>query len=106
MYCVFRLITGFSVDISFKVLKEKKNINEKVKDGITGVIMSLIYFGKTLIAMGFFYKGGWMAGSSSDHGTFLGVSYIGLPWTIINAYFGGFTAHTIAHAIDFFSKNK
>lgn len=101
-YCIFGLITGLSADISFKVLKEKANIDDKIIAGITGVIMSLVYFGTTLIAIGFFYEGGWMAGSFSDPGTFLGVSYFGLPWMIINAFFGGFTAS----AIDIFSKNQ
>jgi len=98
---VFKLITGLSADISFNVLKEKKNFNDKVIAGLTGVIMSLNYFGTTAVATVFFYKSEWMVGSFSNHGTFIGVIYFGWPWTIFNAYFGVFTAH----AIYFFSNN-
>ncbi|MFX1572697.1 MAG: hypothetical protein ACFFB0_08110 [Promethearchaeota archaeon] len=101
-YCIFGLITGFSADISYKLLKEKTSINEKLVAGCTGVIMSLVYFITVIIAIGFFYKTGWGAGSFTDPGSFLGVAYFCLPWMIINAFFGGYTAY----AIQYFSKQK
>ncbi|MFX1327823.1 MAG: hypothetical protein ACFE91_06735 [Promethearchaeota archaeon] len=94
-YCIFGLITGLSADISYKFLKEKTSINEKIISGLTGVIMSLTYFLTTIIAIGFFYKAGWSAGTFTDPGSFLGVAYFAFPWMIINAFFGGFTAYSI-----------
>ena len=94
-YCIFGLVTGLSADISYKLLKEKTSINEKIVAGLTGVLMSLTYFGTTIIAIGFFYKVGWGAGSFTDPGSFLGVAYFCLPWMLINAFFGGFTAYAI-----------
>ena len=99
-YCIFGLVTGLSADISYKLLKEKTPINEKIVAGLTGVLMSLTYFGTTIIAIGFFYKVGWGAGSFTDPGSFLGVAYFCLPWMIINAFFGGFTAYTIYYISD------
>lgn len=96
-YCIFGLVTGLSADISYKLFKEKTSINEKIVAGLTGVVMSLTYFITTIIAIGFFYKVGWGAGSFTDPGTFLGVAYFCLPWMIINAFFGGFTVYAINH---------
>jgi len=93
-YSIFGLVTGLSADISYKLLKEKTSINEKIVAGLTG-LMSLTYFGTTIIAIGFFYKVGWGAGSFTDPGSFLGVAYFCLPWMLINAFFGGFTAYAI-----------
>ena len=101
-YCVFGLLTGFSADISYKLLKEKTSLDGKVVAGLTGVIMSITYFITTIIAIGFFYKIGWGAGSFTDPGSFLGVAYFGFPWMVVNAYFGGLTAF----AIDYFSRKK
>jgi len=78
-YCVFGLLTGLSADISYKLFKEKTSINEKVVAGLTGVIMSLTYFITTIIAIGFFYKVGWGAGSFTDPGSLLGLAYFCLP---------------------------
>lgn len=94
-WCVFGLITGFSADISFKLLNSRTKLDIKIICGIVGVIMSLTYFLTTLIAIGFFYKSGWGGGSFTDPGTFLGVAYFMLPWMIIHAFFGGFTAYAI-----------
>jgi len=94
-YSIFGLIIGLSADISYKFFKEKTSINEKIIAGLIGVVMSLTYFITTIIAIGFFYKVGWGAGSFIDPGTFLGVAYFCLPWMIINAFFGGFTACAI-----------
>ncbi len=94
-YCIFGLLTGLSGDISYKLLRENTSINEKFVAGLTGVVMSLTYFITTIIAIGFFYKVGWGAGSFTDPGTFLGVAYFCLPWMVINAFFGGFTAYAI-----------
>ncbi|MCK4380120.1 MAG: hypothetical protein KAW51_03215 [Candidatus Lokiarchaeota archaeon] len=94
-YCVFGLLTGLSADISYKLFKEKTSISEKIVAGLTGVIMSLTYFVTTIIAIGFFYKVGWGAGSFTDPGSFLGVAYFCLPWMIINAFFGGYCAYAI-----------
>jgi len=92
-YCIFGLLTGLTADISYKVLKSKTSLSDRVISGLTGVFMSLTYFFTVLIAIGFFYKAGWGGGSFSDPGSFLGVSYFALPWMIINAFFGGFTAY-------------
>ncbi|TXT65987.1 MAG: conserved membrane protein of unknown function [Promethearchaeota archaeon] len=100
-YCAFGLITGASADLSYKYLKERTDLKEGVISGLTGVIMSLVYYITIIIAIGFFYKTGWGAGSFTDPGSFLGVAYFCLPWMIINAYFGGYTAQSIST-----SKNK
>jgi hypothetical protein len=91
-YCIFGLITGFSADITFKLLNTKTKLKYGVISGITGIIMSLTYFILITIALGFFYQSGWVAGSLFDPGTFLGTAYFGVPWMIINAFFGGFSA--------------
>ena len=54
--------------------------------------MSLVYFTLVIIALGFFYKAGWGAGSFAEPGSFLGVAYFCFPWMLLNAFFGGFTA--------------
>ncbi len=102
-YCIFGLITGLSADISYYILKEKTALSDKVVAGLTGVIMSLTYFFTVLIAIGFFYKTGWAAGSFNDTGSFLGVAYFALPWMIMNAFFGGFTAYSLDY---FLRENK
>jgi hypothetical protein len=94
-YCAFGLLTGFSADIIYKLLKDKTSLEDKTIAGYTGIGMSLTYFFTVLIAIGFFYKAGWQAGSFNDPGSFLGVAYFGLPWMIINAFFGGFTANAL-----------
>lgn len=94
-YSAFGLLTGLSADMSYKFLKEKTSLDGKLIAGLTGVIMSLTYYFTTIIAIGFFYKAGWRAGSFTDPGSFLGVVYFCLPWMIINAFFGGFTAYSI-----------
>ncbi|MBY9021381.1 MAG: hypothetical protein KGD67_09995 [Candidatus Lokiarchaeota archaeon] len=57
--------------------------------------MSLVYFTLVIIALGFFYKAGWGAGSFTEPGSFLGVAYFCFPWMLLNAFFGGFTAFCI-----------
>jgi len=98
-YCVFGLIRGLSAGISYKLLSEKTSLNEKLVASFTGVIMSLTYFITTIIAIGFFYKAGWGAGSFTDLGTFLRVAYFCLPWMIINVIFGGFTAYVMNYVL-------
>jgi hypothetical protein len=92
-YCMFGLITGLSADTFFIFLRNKSKIDLGIVSGLTGIIMSLVYFSLTFIALAFFYKAGYSAGSFLDPGSFLGVAYFGLPWLIINAFFGGFTAY-------------
>ncbi|MBA7513250.1 hypothetical protein ES705_05261 [subsurface metagenome] len=94
-YSAFGLLTGLSADISYKFLKEKTSLDGKLIAGLTGVTMSLTYYFTIIIAIGVFYKAGWGAGSFTDPGSFLGVAYFCLPWMIINAFFGGFTAYSI-----------
>ena len=104
-YCAFGLLTGLSADISYKFLKEKTSFNERIIAGLTGVIMSLTYFITIIIAIGFFYKAGWGAGSFTDPGSFLGVAYFSFPWMIINAFFGGFTAYSIHYFLAHRNRN-
>jgi hypothetical protein len=94
-WCVFGLITGVSADMSYKYLLLRTNLDKKIICGFTGVIMSLVYYLTVITATGFFYKTGWGAGSFTDPGSFLGVAYFCLPWMIINAFFGGYTAYSI-----------
>lgn len=94
-YSAFGLITGFSADLCFKLLNDNTKINQSVIAGISGLFMSLVYFILTVIALGFFYKVGWGAGSFTEPGSFLGVAYFCFPWMLINAFFGGFTAFCI-----------
>jgi hypothetical protein len=94
-YCVFGLLTGLSADLSFRVLDKKTRLRKEYVSSLTGVIQSIVYFGLIIIALAFFYKQGWSAGSFSDSGTFLGNAYFGLPWMIIHAFIGGFLAHSI-----------
>jgi hypothetical protein len=96
-YCVFGLLTGFSADLTYQLLSSKTKLQKKYTAGFTGVIMNLTYFLTVIIAIGFFYKMGWGAGSFEDPGSFLGVAYFGLPWMIINAFFGGFTGHSLIY---------
>jgi hypothetical protein len=94
-YCAFGLLTGLSADITFKLLNEITRISKKHISGITGLVMSLVYFLTIIIALAFFYKAGWVAGSFDEPGSFLGVAYFALPWMLINAYFGGFTGYAL-----------
>lgn len=98
-YSVFGLITGISADISFSILKNKTKLDLGILSGITGVIMSLVYFLLILIALAFFYRAGWGAGSFLEPGSFLGVAYFGLPWMIVNSFFGGFSAYFLHNYI-------
>lgn len=97
LYCLFGLLTGLSADVSFYLLDNKTSLDKRVISGIVAIIMSLTYYFTVLIAIGFFYKSGWGAGSFSEPGTFLGVAYFALPWMVVNAFFGGFTAFSIDH---------
>jgi hypothetical protein len=94
-YCVFGLLTGLSADITFKLLDEKTNLKKKFVASFTGIIQSCVYFSLIIIALAFFYKQGWSAGSLLDPGSFLGVSYFGLPWMVLNAFIGGFMAYAV-----------
>jgi len=94
-YSAFGLITGLSADICFKLLNENTKIKKSFIAGISGTFMSFVYFVLVVIALGFFYKSGWGAGSFTEPGSFLGVAYFCLPWMLINAFFGGFTAYCL-----------
>jgi hypothetical protein len=94
-YSAFGLITGLSADICFKLLNENTKIKKSFIAGISGTFMSFVYFVLVVIALGFFYKSGWGAGSFTEPSSFLGVAYFCLPWMLINAFFGGFTAYCL-----------
>jgi len=94
-YCAFGLLSGLSADITYKLLNENSSIKKPIIAGLSGIIMSLVYFLTVIIAIGFFYKAGWGAGSFTEPGSFLGVSYFMVPWMLINAFFGGFTAYAL-----------
>jgi len=99
-YCAFGLLTGLSADLSYKLLSQKTKIRKGYIAGLSGIIMSIAYFVGIIIALNFFYKAGNVVGDFNDPGSFLGVSYFGLPWMLINAFFGGFTAHALHHFVD------
>jgi hypothetical protein len=92
-YCSFGLVTGISADISFYLLKNKIKLEQGIVSGITGVIMSIVYYLLILIALTFFYKTGSGTGSFLNPGSFLGVAYFAFPWMIINSFIGGFSAY-------------
>jgi hypothetical protein len=91
LYCLFGLITGFSADISYYYLNKKVNLNRGVLVGLTGMIMSLVYFFTTLIAISTFYKNSKPL-SWTDPTTFTGLAYFGIPWMLIHAFIGGLAA--------------
>ncbi|MBD3196622.1 MAG: hypothetical protein GF317_16320 [Candidatus Lokiarchaeota archaeon] len=97
-YSIFGILTGLSTDLSFRILDKKTNLRKSLVASLTGVFQSLVYFGLIIVALGFFYKNGWSAGSFTDPGTFLGNAYFGLPWMVIHALIGGFVAYSISHA--------
>lgn len=65
-YYIFTLIIEFSADISFKILKSKINLVQKLIAGLSGVAISLTYFGIIIIALYFFFEARWAASSSKD----------------------------------------
>jgi len=94
-WCIFGLLTGLSADISFKYLKEKTSLKECYIAGLTGMIISSVYFITTLFALCFFYIEEVRISMLNGPGSFLGVAYFTLPWMLINAFFGGYTAYSI-----------
>lgn len=104
-YCAFGLITGLSADLAFKILEVKTSLKQYHISGITRIIMNIVYYFLIIVAIGFFYKTGWGAGAFDQPGTFLGVAYFGLPWMLLNAYFGGFTAYFL-DSENIFNKKK
>lgn len=98
-WCSIGLISGFSADLTYKFLKEKTSVKEIYVAGLTGVAINSVYFIGVILALSFFYKIGYAAGAFDNPASFLGLAYFGLPWMLINAFFGGFTAY----ALNFFA---
>lgn len=90
-WCAFGLFTGLSADMCDHAVERRTHLKAPARGALTGVGMSLVYFLTTLIAVSFFYETGG-AGSVADPGTFLGVTYFGLPWMLVHAFMGGMTA--------------
>ena len=93
-YCAFGLLTGFSADIAFKICQDRLKMRGEIAAGIAGVIMSMVYFLTILIAISFFYIESTPL-NWQDPSTFTGLAYFGLPWMILNAFFGGVAAYAI-----------
>ena len=93
-WCVFGLLTGLSADISFKLLSQKTELKENQILAISGLIMSMTFFLLNLLGSLIFYKNGVTILNLAP-GTFLGVAYFGMPWMLINGFFGGYTAHAL-----------
>jgi hypothetical protein len=95
-YCIFGLLTGFSADLTFKICQEKLKLKGEIAAGLSGVIMSMVYYCTVMIAVSTFYLGESPL-SWTDPGTFTGLAYFGLPWMIVNAFFGGIAAYGLHH---------
>ncbi|UCG00955.1 MAG: hypothetical protein JSW11_15225 [Candidatus Heimdallarchaeota archaeon] len=88
-WCLIGLLVGFSADVSFKLLKGQTRIREEYIAGLTGIFLNLVYFILVCIAIETFYISGT---GLSGPGSFIGVTYFGLPWMLIHGFFGGYLA--------------
>ncbi|TXT58414.1 MAG: conserved membrane protein of unknown function [Promethearchaeota archaeon] len=105
-YSVFGLITGLSADISYKLLDKKTNLRKQYVSAFTGVIQSIVYFGLIFIALAFFYRQGWVAGSFTETASYLGIFYFGFPWMVMHAFIGGYMAYAVVFFSETSNKNK
>ena len=97
-WVIMGLFIGFSADLTFRFLS--KRISLKLKAIITGMVLGVVNFTLTLLALMFFYKVP-LSVSPVDPGSFLGVAYFCLPWLIVNSGFGGYTAYAISKGFKF-----
>jgi hypothetical protein len=66
--------------------------NLRTKAILMGIVLGVASFLLTLVAQAFFYR----VPLPTDHDSFVGVAYFGLPWLLINSVFGGYTAYAIS----------
>ena len=87
------LLTGLSVDLAIRFLPRR--VSPAWRSALSGAIMGLVCFIVTVAALDFVYIGPL----PTDPGSFVGISYFGLPWMIISSLFGGYTAYALTREI-------
>ncbi|MBN1315987.1 MAG: hypothetical protein JXA42_10980 [Anaerolineales bacterium] len=88
-WCVVGLAIGLSADLAYRFLP--RQLNERWRAIMTGIVMGLVNFLLVIVALTFFY-----VERQSGPGSFQGVAYYGLPLLILNSGFGGYTAYAIS----------
>jgi hypothetical protein len=88
-WCVFGLAIGLSGDLTYHFIPRK--VSERWRAIITGLVLGMMTFILTLIALTYFY-----IEQQSGQGSFLGISYYGVPFLLVSSGFAGYTAYAIS----------
>jgi len=87
------LATGFSADLTYRFLSA--HFSERLRAIFVGIVIACVTYVLTLVALSVIYK----APLETESGSFLGLTYFGLPWLIVNSAFGGYTAYAISRNV-------
>ncbi len=87
------LAVGFSADLTYRFLPT--HFSERLRAILIGIVLASITYVLTLVALAVVYKGPLEIGP----GSFLCLTYFGLPWLIANSAFGGYTAYAISQNV-------
>lgn len=86
-FCVLLVATGLSADVAYRFLPVGSDLRWRAV--LTGIVLSVTYFLTCWLAAAYFYRPGPLAPM------FVDVAYWALPWLVLNAGFGGYTAYAM-----------
>jgi hypothetical protein len=84
------LVSAFSVDATYALLSGR--VSERTRAILGGMVFGLVTYVATVAALALVYRGPL----PRDAGSFVGLTYFGLPWLLVHSACGAYTAHAIA----------
>ena len=89
-WCILGLATGLCADLAYRYLPSR--INERWRATLTGLTVGIATFKAVTIALSFFY----IKVETTYTANYFSVAYYGVPFMLISAGFGGYTAYAIS----------
>jgi hypothetical protein len=84
------LVSAFSVDATCALLSGR--VSERTRAILGGMVFGLVTYVATVAALALVYRGPL----PRDPGSFVGLTYFGLPWLLVHSACGAYTAYAIA----------
>ena len=84
------LLSAFSVDVTCAFAGGR--VPERMRAVLAGMVLGLVTHVTTVAALALAYRGPL----PREAGSFVGLTYFGLPWLLVHSACGAYTAHAIA----------